>query len=171
MTQVQRDRKRRCPLLLFFVLMSVFLSGAVYLYQEISSGNWSLLSILSPGNPGDRFGASVVLDKFGRFAVGAPYLTSRGQGLFLGFCFGHRFVVLVYSISPSYSINNIATLESPFNPPMGNLRTGCALFGSDDIVNLVLIVGSCPTFSSLGTSQIVSILTSLLRCRDCVCQS
>jgi hypothetical protein len=158
-------------------ILSLILLGAVYLYRELSPGNWSLVTFLSPGSPGDRFGASVHLDKFGQFAVGAPFINSRGQGLFL--LQGHLsfFIVFVYTIRPNYSTNMITTLESQSNPTTGNIRTGCTLTGSDDIVNEVLIVGACPTFASLGTATppllLLVLLLTLAGCRRgyCVCQS
>lgn len=64
------------------------------------------------------------------------------------------YVVYVYSILLDYSFALRTTLQSPFSPPSGRVRTGCALIGSDDIVNTVLIVGACPTFSSIGVAAV-----------------
>jgi hypothetical protein len=138
-------------------------TGAVYLYKENVLGDWSFVNILSVGSPGDRFGSSVFLDKFNQFAVGAPDCTSKGIGedlsaslslcLYLSLLMSplSLSVVYVYEVQSDYSFVRNTILPLPFKPPTnGRLRGGCTLIGSDDIVNEALVVGVCPTFSSLG---------------------
>ena len=116
-------------------------NAATYVYEKLR-GAWSLDTILSTLEPGDKFGTSVYVDASTLF-IGAPENTSSKGAVFL------------YTLAPTPSANRRDVSLSPTSVPTQGLVNGDRFGASLDGSGNFLVVGAPGSANGTGAAYVL----------------